>query len=231
MNDTADAGGISADEAREEKDALEALDLARGDLTDDDLATLEAAIDQIDFASRRATPERLERLKAMGVRLADVVEQIGQGVRKRSEAHTLTPDEEKRYEELVSAGVAHAEKGELDKAREKLEAAVTLDPDEPSGLFNLGVLYGKLMEVAATKGDFYSSHVPDEVFAEKAAFCFERVIELDPKSAVALTNLAALYDIRGREDMARESLKRALEIDPNEAKAREHLLDLDSRGT
>jgi tetratricopeptide (TPR) repeat protein len=207
-------------------DDAEALDLARGDVNAEDLNDLEAAINEIDFAARRASPEQMTRLRALSARLLDVIEQIEKGVRKRSEAQALTPEDEQKYERLLADGIAHAERGELDKAREDLEAAVRVDPDEPSGLFNLGVLYGKLGENA--KGGFYgTSHGFDEIYVEKAAFCFERVLELDAKNAAALTNLAAIYDIRGDKDGAIDALKRALAIDPNEPKAREHLRELE----
>ncbi|MBI3725091.1 tetratricopeptide repeat protein [bacterium] len=206
-----------------------ALDLARGDVTDDDLATLEQAVDQIDFATRRATPERLARLRAIAGRLSSLADQVEKGVRTRdSDSPPLSDEDARRYEALVSDGVTLAEKGDLETARTKLEAATKLDPDEPYGLFNLGVLYGRLAEQAATKGDFYASHVPDEVFAEKAVFCYERVLELEPENARALTNLAAVYDLRGETELAKEALKRALAIDPSETKAQEHLADLES---
>ena len=54
-------------------------------------------------------------------------------------------------------------------------------------------------------------------------------LELAPQHAQALTNLAAIHDVRGETTLAREALKRALELDPGEAKAREHLADLDGR--
>jgi len=209
-------------------DEDKALDLARSDLTDEDLDDLEQAINEIDFAARRAAPDRLERLRWLSTRLADVVEQIGQGIRRRSETQRpLSKEEEERYDILVAEGVKLAEKGELDKARQKLEQAARIDPDEPSGLFNLGVLYGKLMDAAAPQ---FTAHAYDEVYADKAAFCFERTFELDPQNAQALTNLAAIYDIRGWTGLAKEALKKALEIDPKEEKARAHLAELESGG-
>src|SRR5580658_303320 len=209
-----------------ENDELDALDLARGDVNEDDLADLEVAIDEIDFAARRTPPACLERLRSLAARLTDLIEQIEKGIRKRSEKKVLSPEEEQKYERLVSDGVAAAEKKDLEKARACLEAACSMDPDEPSGLFNLGVLYGKLGEAA--KGGFYgTTHGFDEIYAEKAAFCFERVTELDARNASALTNLAAIYDLRGETEAARDALRRALEIDPGDAKAREHLADLE----
>lgn len=204
---------------------LEALDLARGELNNDDLNDLANAIDEIDFAARRTTPDCLARLRGLSARLVELIEQIEKGIRKPSPNKQLTPEEEKQYETLVNEGVALAEKGLLDRACEALERAVRLDPDEPVGLFNLGVVYGKLGE--NPKDPYYAtSHGIDEIYAEKAAFCFDRVLELDPKNAQALTNLAAIHDIRGEPEAAVECLKKALEIDPNEAKAKEHLQEL-----
>jgi tetratricopeptide (TPR) repeat protein len=217
------------DDAKGDADALEALDLARGDVNDDDLDTLAQALDLIDFAARRATPERLERLRGLSGRLQDLAEQVAKGIRKRAQDRPpLSPEEEAKYDKLVSEGIDLGEKGEFDVARERLEAAVLLDPDEASGLFNLGVLYGRLAEAAALKGNFYVSHVPDEVYAEKSVFCYERVLELDPKHTAALTNLAAVYDLRGETDLAKDALQRCLAMDPANEKARAHLEDLES---
>ena len=209
----------------EKPEELEALDLARGDVNEDDLADLEEAIDEIDFAARRTSPACLARLRALSARLAELIEQVEKGVRRRSEREPLSPEDEQRYDKLVAEGVAAAEKGDLDKARASLEGAARLDPDEPVGLYDLGLLYARL---GGAKGGFYgTTHGFDEIFAEKAAFCFERVTELDAKNAGAWTNLAAIYDLRGDPEDAKDALRRALEIDPNEAKAREHLNDLE----
>lgn len=225
----AEASAAEAEDEKAERDALEALDLARGDVNDDDLETLEQAVDQIDFAARRATPERLAQLRTLSSRMADLIEQIAAGVRKRAQDRApLTPDEEARYDSLVREGIELGEKGDLDRARTKLEAAVVIDPEESSGLFNLGVVYGRLAEAASQKGNFYVSHVPDEVFAEKSVFCYERVLELEPKNTAALVNVAAVYDLRGETDLAKEMLQKVLAIDPHNEKAREHLKDIES---
>ncbi|MEZ0227979.1 MAG: hypothetical protein ACAI25_05090, partial [Planctomycetota bacterium] len=113
-------GDVKADEESDEKVA-EALDLARGDLNPDDLNDLEGAIDEIDFAARRTTPECLARLRAQSARLVDLIEQIEKGIRKPSPVGQLTPEQEKEYDALVEKGVAAAEKGDLEKARESLE--------------------------------------------------------------------------------------------------------------
>lgn len=227
--DPAKAASGPSDDDKAEKDALEALDLARGDVNDDDLELLEQAVDQIDFAARRASAERLEKLRGLSARISDLIEQIASGTRKRAkDREPLSADEEAKYDALVAEGIRLGEKGELDAARTKLEAAVLVDPDEVSGLFNLGVVYGRLAESATQKGDFFASRVPDEVYAEKAVFCYERVLELEPKNTAALTNVAAVYDLRGETDLARETLGKVLAIDPGNARAKEYLADLGS---
>src|SRR5438552_14730304 len=78
-------------------DALAALDLARGELDDEDLRALEQAVEAVDFAARRATPERLARLKATAARLASLCEQFEKGVRTRdADAPPLSEEDAKR---------------------------------------------------------------------------------------------------------------------------------------
>ncbi len=223
---------MSAADAKDDQpsdEELIALDAARGDLNKDDLDDLQAAIDEIDFAGRHTTPESLARLRALSTQLVDLVEQFDKGIRKPSPAKQLTPEEDKQYESLLEKGLVAAEQGDLEKARTLLEEALRIDADDPEGLFDLGVVYGRLGLKNPKSLYDMTSHGFDEVRveSEKAAFCFERVLELDPKHAPALVNLAAIYDARGDTSGAIECLKKALEIDPNEAKAREHLRELE----
>ena len=89
------ASNPSPGEAPEDTSA--ALDLARGEITDDDIATLEQAVDQIDFASRKATPDRLARLRSIALRLSSLAEQVEKGVRTRDpDAPPLSDDDARR---------------------------------------------------------------------------------------------------------------------------------------
>lgn len=214
----------------------DALDVARGDLTDDDLDALEIAIDNVDFATRKATPERQARLGALVARLTDVRDQIQQGVRKASaEREPLTPEAQARVTGLVDEGVTAGEKGDIDRARAKLEEAVRLDPEGVEALFNLGVVYGLIAHREISKGEFYDNYVRDEVFVEKAKLCYDRVLELDPKHLPSLKNLATLYAMRDERDLAKDYLRRIIAADAQDdgdrtlvAQARAQLAELES---
>lgn len=205
-------------------DIADALDLARGELDDEDLAALEAAVDAVDFATRRASPERQARLDALVARLVDVAQQIKDGRRKPGpERGPLTAEEEARYQALVEEGVQAGERGNLELAQERLGAAVLLDPEGVVGLFNLGVVYGLLAHMNMAKAEFYDDRVRDESYAQRAQICYERVLEVEPEHLAALNNLATLYAMRDERDLATEVLNRMLTIEPKDDQDRRYL--------
>ncbi len=170
----------------------------------------------------------MARLRALHARLGDLIEQVEKGVRKRSERPPIAAADEERYKALVEEGVALGEATKLPEALEKLEAALRLDPEGIEALFNLGVLYGLLAHANIAKGEFYDSHVRDEVWTEKAVFCYERALELDPENVHALNNVATLYALRDERDLAIETLKRSLALAPEQADVKRHLEELES---
>ncbi len=193
------------------------LDVARGEVTDEDLDGLEAAIDSIDFATRKATAERKARLGALIARAQDIADQIEQGVRRApAEAQPLSAEQQARYQALVDEGVNAGEQGDLVQARKKLEEAVRLSAEGIEGLFNLGVVYGLIAHREIAKGEFYDNYVRDEVFVEKAKICYDRVLELEPQHLPSLKNLATLYAMRDERDLARDYLRRVLEVAPKD---------------
>lgn len=226
------AGGIPRPPAGDD----DGLDLARGEVDDDDLAGLDAAIDAIDFATRRATPERQARLAAAIARLTDVAEQIKAGQRKPSaERAPLTDEQKARWRQLVDEGVAAGERGDLAVARGKLEDAVRLDPEGVEGLFNLGVVYGLFAHKNVAKSEFYDDYTRDEVWTERAQRFYDRVLELDPKHTPSLKNLATLYAMRDERDLAADVLRRLVALEPQDdldrtliAEAKAQLTELES---
>jgi tetratricopeptide (TPR) repeat protein len=210
--------------AEPEGDIAEALDFARGEVDDEDLRVLETAVDNIDFATRKATPERLERLQAISVRLGDLCEQIAQGKRKpRPERAPLTDEEEARYTTLVEEGLAAGERGNLAEARSKFEDAVLLDPEGVGGLYNLGVVYGLLAHMNVARMEFFDDYTRDEVFVEKAKVCYDKVLEIRENHLPSLNNLATLYAMRDERDLAVEILERMLTITPAEDADKKYL--------
>ncbi len=203
---------------------LDSLDLARGEVNDEDLDALEAAVNSVDLATRNATPERLERLTALQARLADIAAQIREGRRRpMDEPPALTADELQRYQQLVDEGVAAGERGDLHTALQTLEDAVRTNPDGMEGLFNLGVVYGLVAHKNITKAEFYDDYTRDEVFVERAQICYDKVLEHDANHLPSLNNLATLYSMRDNREAAVPLLKRIVEITP-ETEEEKHIV-------
>jgi tetratricopeptide (TPR) repeat protein len=165
-----------------------------------------------------------------------VCDQIRQGIRKgAAEGEPLTPEAQARVTGLVDEAVAAGERGELDRARAKLEEAVRLDPEGVEALFNLGVVYGLIAHREISKGEFYDNYVRDEVFVEKAKICYDRVLELDARHLPSLKNLATLYAMRDERDLAMDYLRRIIGAEAQDdgdralvAQARQQLSELES---
>ena len=216
-DDKADETQAEQPPKEDEADIAQALDFDRGEVDDQDLQLLTDAIDTIDFATRRATPERLKRLKELSIRLDDLCEQIAQGKRTpRPERAALTSDEEARYNTLVEEGLAAGERGNLAEARRKLEDAVLIDPEGVGALYNLGVVYGLLAHMNVARMEFYDDYTRDEVFVEKAKHCYDKVLEVREDHLASLNNLATLYAMRDERDLAIEILERMLTISPED---------------
>jgi len=91
--------------------------------------------------------------------------------------------------------------GENNKAIEKYERAIKIDPNYVVAYSNWGVILGK-----------------QENF-EEAIKKFEKVIEIDPNNVVAYSNWGAVLGKQGNFKKAIEKYERAIKIDPNYADA------------
>ena len=112
----------------------------------------------------------------------------------------------KNIKALFLLGKMYTGHKQYDKALETYQKAIDLNPDMPGLFFNIGFLY-------AAKDDY--------AHAETA---FTRAIELSPPYLdKALFNLAVVQDKQGKRDASLQSLRRALEANPNNEKARKLL--------
>jgi tetratricopeptide (TPR) repeat protein len=98
-------------------------------------------------------------------------------------------------------GVAHAEKGEWDKAIRHYTKAIELNPGFDVAYYNRGVACGE-------KGQY-----------EKAIEDYTKAIELDPQDANAYCNRAFAYGGKGQYDKAIADCTEAIELDPQCAMA------------
>lgn len=225
-SDEAETKAAEAAKTEAKADGPETLDLLRGEVSDEDLAELDAALDAIDFAARKAAPERLAKLRAAHARLGDLIEQVEKGTRKTTDRPPPSADDEAKVKAIVDEAVAHGEAGRLEDALERLLAALRIAPESLDVLFNLGVVYGKLANSASGQSGIYAQRKVDEAWTEKAVSAYTRLLEIDAENVHALNNLATLHDLQGETELAIELLQRSLQAQPDQAEVKQHLEEL-----
>lgn len=100
-------------------------------------------------------------------------------------------------DELLEAGFAHQQNGQLELAKSHYEAVIARDPTHVQALHLLGILY------ALTK------HLSE------ATQIFSLVLKLDPCNAYVLFNRANVYLEQGLAELALADLELALLLEPN----------------
>ena len=117
---------------------------------------------------------------------------------------------ERAAEEFHRRAADHEKNGDHGKAVEFYERALNENPDHEQAAFQLAVLYDRRAEDA------------------KAIELYERICTSEPVSLNALVNLAVLYEDNNHYDEAHRCLKAVLETDPNHARARLYMRDVES---
>jgi tetratricopeptide (TPR) repeat protein/peroxiredoxin len=118
------------------------------------------------------------------------------------QALAIQPDDP---EISYSLGMLYAQQGQMQQASEYLQRAVELRPDYPEALNNLGVLF--------VRGQDYA----------KAEEEFKTCIRVAPSFDQSYLNLARLYALRNDKEQAREVLQELLNLQPQNAGAKQAL--------
>ncbi len=105
-------------------------------------------------------------------------------------------------------GQVYRELGQVDLAVSHYQEAVKLNPKRADALVNLGVIYLERQQYA------------------KAADMFQEAEAADRTLAAVPFNLGLAYEALGKKDLAIKAFERALEMDPNDSEAAEHLKKL-----
>ena len=113
-----------------------------------------------------------------------------------------------RAEYSFQMGCIMADRGDLEGALEYLERAADIDPHHPQALFRLG-------GIAASRGDELD-----------AIQLYERSLSVPPMHLGAMLNLGLLYEDAEQYRAAEYCFRRVLEVDPNNARARLYLRDI-----
>jgi DNA-directed RNA polymerase subunit alpha len=126
-----------------------------------------------------------------------------------SEANVASINE-RAAEEYFRRGQEAEVQGNHEKAAEYYERALNENPDHERACFNLAVLYDRRAEDA------------------KAIELYERVTTSPPVHLNALINLAVLYEDNNHYDEAHRCLDAVLRTNPNHARARLFMKDVES---
>jgi type II secretory pathway predicted ATPase ExeA len=112
----------------------------------------------------------------------------------------------KNLRALLLLAKLHTDQKQYGKALETYRKAIDLNPNMPGLFFNLGFLYASKEDYALAEG------------------AFARAIELSPPYLdKALFNLAVVQDKMGKREASLQTLRRALDVNPENQKARELL--------
>lgn len=138
-------------------------------------------------------------------------------------------------EVYLNLGVALERLGESEPARDALEKATEIDPENAPSRFHLANLYRNQKDneraeslyrrAIELRPDLAEAHnnlgllLQERDEGARAAACFERALGADPALDAAHTNLGSSRLKQGWMEGAIESFKRALEINPNSAEA------------
>ncbi len=128
--------------------------------------------------------------------------QTDEGKRHLAMASTLDP---RAAEPLITAGIAHAQKGLIDKAILKFHAALALNAASPAAHYNLGLAYD-------VKG-----------WTDQAIEQYNTVLMLQPDNGSAHNNLGIAYAKKGLPDKAIEQFEAAVRLNGSDEDFRANL--------
>src|SRR5438105_4346308 len=117
---------------------------------------------------------------------------------------------ERAADEYYKRGQEAESQGLHERAVEFYERALNENPDHENGCFRLAVLYDRQADDA------------------KAIELYERICTSPPVHLNALLNLAVLYEDNNHYDEAHRCLDAVLKTDPNHARARLYMRDVES---
>lgn len=126
----------------------------------------------------------------------------------------LEEEGEISVEEYYNRGVEFFQHKEFKKARNMLEKAVELDPENAEYFTFLGMCY------AASSDDYEANY-------EAALKAFRKAVELNPEDLRNFYYAGIIYMHLGRKDIARKAFEKVLEINPEHAGALRKMKELD----
>jgi serine/threonine protein kinase/Flp pilus assembly protein TadD len=106
-------------------------------------------------------------------------------------------------------GAALRDTADPDGAIAELRAAVRIDPKHPTYLHNLGTVLGNR-----------GMDLRNKAYVDEALVLLQRAVKLDPKDSHSHVSLGAFLHLTGDRDRATAILRKAVDLGPNNARAR-----------
>ncbi len=114
--------------------------------------------------------------------------------------------DEQANQPMINLGAIYFGMGNLEKAQELNEMAISAQPDHSAQAHaNLGLIWQQRNEM------------------DKAIAAYEKAIQYDPKLATVWMNLTSVLTMKGDDDRALKSARKATEIEPDSGLAQNNL--------
>jgi len=150
-----------------------------------------------------------------------------------------------KAKKLLEESVVLASSGKTAEAKEKLEQALELNPNDPVMLYNLGVMNHKLDKLDEAVKYYLKSieikPIDDSVYLSlaiayqqkednlSAVDSYQKVLDTNPSNIIALNNLAILLEQAGMFDDAIERYSQIIELEPSYKRAYNNLASIYAR--
>ncbi|MCD6459727.1 tetratricopeptide repeat protein [bacterium] len=151
----------------------------------------------------------------------------------------------KQSKKLFEESLILAGSNKIDEAKEKLQKAVELNPNDPVMLYNLGVMEHKLGKLDEAVKNYLKSIdlriINDSVYLSlaiayqqkgdnlSAVDAYQKALDFSPSNIVALNNLAVLLEQAGMLDDAIERYNQIIELEPFYMRAYNNLASIYAR--
>jgi Tfp pilus assembly protein PilF len=147
-----------------------------------------------------------------------------------SSSSAKTSPTDKQVSQLIEAGIAQGQKGDLAAAKVTFNNALTIDPGNKFALFNLGLVaqseqktkaamafYDQAIEAdpAYTPAMFNKAILLEPTDLEAAVAIYQQILEIDPKASTTYLRLSFAYRTLGDTQKADEARASAIELDPS----------------
>jgi Tfp pilus assembly protein PilF len=133
-------------------------------------------------------------------------------------------------DQLVAAGLAAQQQGQIDKAKQDYQAAIAQDPNNKYAYYDLGVIYQQAKDSTDASTNYRRALLIDPNFKsalfnmavletssnpQGAISLYQQLLQLNPNDANVNFNLGLLLIAQGQSTQGHADLSKALQVDPS----------------